>query len=288
MNKVCGTKDKRFVYYGDTDSTYFELVDFVTKFCKGMSDHEIVDYIENFVINVLQKELNEKLGRLAESLGATKNTLDMKLECIGPACIQLAKKKYAFDILYSEGVRYDQPKMKVMGMEIVRSSTPSVIKDKLKKSVKMALSSDEKTLQTYIKEVKESFFSYSIEDISFPRGCNGLATYRDPDNIYRGGCPKHVRAALLYNFYLKKFNLEDKYPMIGEGDKIRFISLKKPNPIHEDVIGFPARLPEEFGLHKYIDFDTQFEKAFLKPLDSILGAVDWSAEYQISLEDFFS
>lgn len=287
MNKVCGSVDEKFVYYGDTDSTYITFNKFVEKFCKGMSDHEKVNYLEKFVRDVLQKELDVKLGELASKLGAPKSTLDMKLECIGPASIQLAKKKYAFDILYSEGVRYEEPKMKVMGMEIVRSSTPSIIKDKLKKSVKMALSSDEKTLQAYIAEVKESFMGYSVEDISFPRGCNGLATYRDTNNIYKGGCPKHVRAALLYNHYLKKNGLEDKYPLIGEGDKIRFVSLKKPNPIHEDVIGFPAKLPVEFDLHKYIDYDTQFEKSFLKPLESILNAVDWKAEYQISLEDFF-
>jgi DNA polymerase elongation subunit (family B) len=213
--------------------------------------------------------------------------LEFKLECIGTAIVFCAKKRYAFDILYSEGVRYEYPKMKVMGMEIVRSSTPSAIKDQLRRGVKLVLEKDEESLQSYIGEVKNSFFSLDYTEIAFPRGCNGLATYSDPVTIYKGGTPKHVRAALLYNFHLKKFGLESKYPLIGEGDKIKFIALKKPNPFHEDVIGFPVKIPEEFGLTKYINIEEQFQKAFMAPLESVLEAVKWSAEPKVNLEDFF-
>lgn len=269
------------------NSSYVQMDIFVQKFCKGMDAHQIVDYLENFVVNILQKEINSKLSKLVLSMGGQKSYMDQKLECIGPACVQISKKRYAFDILYSEGVRYDKPKMKVMGMEIVRSSTPSAIKEQLKKGVKMVLEKDESTLQTYIGEVKNSFMNLPYTEIAFPRGCNGLITYSDASTIYKGGCPKHVRAALLYNHYLKKMGLEAKYPLIGEGDKIRFIALKKPNPFHEDVIGFPVKIPDEFGLDAYINYDEQFQKAFMAPLEAVLGAVKWSAEPKVNLEDFF-
>lgn len=287
LNKALGTTNVTYCAYSDTDSLYIILDDLVAKHCKGKTDSEIVDFLEKFVFGVIQPMLNKGLGELMSKLGAPKCMLEFKLECIGTAIVFVAKKRYAFDILYSEGVRYAQPKMKVMGMEIVRSSTPSAIKDQLKKGVKLVLEKDEIALQAYIAEVKTSFMNLEYSEIAFPRGCNGLLTYADSSTIYKAGCPKHVRAALLYNHHLTKMGLEDKYPLIGEGDKIKFIALKKPNPFHEDVIGFPVKIPEEFGLDKYINYEEQFQKAFMAPLESVLDAVKWSSEPKVNLEDFF-
>lgn len=195
-----------------------------------------------------------------------------------------AKKKYAFDILYSEGVRYNEPKMKVMGIEIVRSSTPSVVKDYLKESLKLCLASTEKELQNKVKEVKTNFMSQPYENISFPRGVNGMETYKDNSSIYKKGCPIHVRGSLLYNHHVIKRGLDTKYPMIVDGDKIKFVALKMPNSIHENVISFNGKIPQEFGLDKYVDYNLQFEKAFLKPLEGILSAIGWSAEEKVTLD----
>ena len=283
LSKVSG-RNAEFAMYADTDSLYFLVEDIVKTKCVGMSDAEIVNYLERFVIDVLQPPLNKKLQEDATSMGIDKCLINFKLECIGPSIIFVAKKRYAFDILYSEGVRYDAPKMKVMGIEIVRSSTPSVVKDYLKESLKLCLSADEKTLQKKVIEVRKAFESCHYTDISFPRGVNGLTTYHDDASIYRVKTPIHVRGALLYNHHLKRKKLDTKYPLIGEGDKIKFVALKMPNTIHENVIAFNNRIPPELDLEKYVDYKMQFQKAFLAPLEGILEAIGWEAEEKVTLD----
>lgn len=260
----------------DTDSVYFDVSEFVKKHCSRMTDDEIVTYIEQFIFKVLQPELNKQLTAIAKTMGIDDCRIYYKLECIGTSIITLAKKRYMFDILYSEGVRYKEAKMKVMGIEIVRSSTPSMVKEYLRKAAKICLSGTQDELQKYVSGIKTDFRKLNYTDASFPRGCNGLETYSDPIKIYQSGCPMHVRAALLYNHHLKAKGLDTKYPLISEGEKIKFITLDKRNPIHEDVIGFPAKLPEELDLVKYIDWNLQYEKAFMKPLTSIANAIGWS------------
>lgn len=287
MNKIMQTKGVVYAFYGDTDSMYFSMEKFVEKYCKGKTDQEIVTYLEKFVFDILQPELNKRLQKLVFSFGAKECRIDFKLECIGPNLIMVAKKKYAFDILYAEGVRYQEPKMKVMGIEIVRSSTPGAVKDYLKKSLELTLRSDEKSVQSYIREVKEEFLKKTMKDVACPTGVNGLDTYSDDASIYGKGTPLHVRAALLYNHHLTRLGLDKKYPLIGEGDKIKYVMLKLPNTIHENVIAFPASMPKEFDLEKYFDVKTQYEKVYLNPIQKILDAVGWSWEERINLEEFF-
>lgn len=266
------------------NSTYVNVQELVDQKLQDKTDTQIVDYIEKLVVNIVQPTLNKKLRSLVNTMGADNCLLDKKLECIGPSAVFLAKKKYAFNILYSEGVRYAEPKMKVMGIEIVRSSTPSIVKDYLKDSLKLCMSSDEKTLQKKVKEVKKTFMQQGYVNISFPRGVNGMDVYSDSAAIYKKGCPIHVRGSLLYNHTLKRLGLDSKYPSIGDGDKVKFIALKMPNPLHENVIAFPSKLPAEFGLEKFIDYKVQFEKAFVAPLENILEAIGWEAEETVKLD----
>lgn len=284
LNKAMGTTNYEYVIAQDTDSAYISIQNVVDKFCVGKSQQETVDFLVKFVEDVLQPVINKAMTTHMSKLGVDDCKLFYKLECIGPSAIWTAPKKYAFDILYSEGIRYAEPKMKVMGIEIVRSSTPHAVRDHLKKCVKTMLSGTEQELQDYILEVRKSFFELGYSDISFPRGVNGLQKYSDPASIYQKGngvaTPIAVRAALLYNFHLKKLGIDGRYPPIGEGEKVKFTYLKKPNSIHENVIAFPSKLPKEFGLEKYIDYNEQFAKSFLAPLDKLLDAVKWKSEKQ--------
>lgn len=279
FTKIMGVK-KEYAYYLDTDSAYIDVNSLVEKYCKGKTDQEIVTFIEKFITDVVQPQLNKKLSVIAKDMGIDDCKISFKLECIGPSAIFVAKKKYMFDILYSEGVRYDKPKMKVMGIEIVRSSTPSVVKDYLKECATLCLRGTESELQKYVIDVKSNFMKLDYRQASFPRGCNGLLTYASDHSIYGSKTPIQTRGALLYNHYLKESGLEAKYPLIADGDKVKFIMLKKKNPIHEDVISFPASLPSELNLTQYIDWETQFNKAFLVPLTSILTAIGWNAKEQ--------
>jgi DNA polymerase elongation subunit (family B) len=213
--------------------------------------------------------------------------MQMKRESLADKGIWTAKKRYIMNVYNNEGVQYKTPKMKVMGLEMVKSSTPAAIREKMKQSIELILRGNEDEVQKFINEFKEQFFKLPAEEISFPRGVNGLAEYSDSSTLYKKGTPIHVKGAILYNHNLKKLKLEKKYPMIQEGEKLKFTYLKKPNPFMDTVISYPNRLPKEFGLQDYIDYEMQFEKAFLDPIRIILDSIGWSTEKKSTLDSFF-
>jgi hypothetical protein len=174
-----------------------------------------------------------------------------------------------------------------MGLEMVKSSTPTVVRNKMYELVDLVVNTDEATVQEFVANFREQFKELPVEDVSFPRGCNGLAEYSDSKTIYKKGTPIHVKGALLYNHYLKEKNLTNKYPSIKEGEKLKFTYLKTPNPIKDTVISFPTRMPKEFEIQEFIDYDTQFSKTFLEPIGLILNCIGWKAEKQSTLESFF-
>jgi len=177
--------------------------------------------------------------------------------------------------------------LKVMGLEMVKSSTPSIIREKMKEVIRLTVTGNEQQVQDYIAKFRDEFKSLPPEEVSFPRSVNGLKTYSDSGQIYTKGTPIHVRGALIYNYFLKKYDLTNKYQMIQEGEKLKFTYVKQPNPFGDNVISYPSRLPPEFGLDNYIDYDLQFSKAFLEPIKIILDSIGWQSEKQNSLADFF-
>jgi hypothetical protein len=199
-----------------------------------------------------------------------------------------AKKRYILNVYNNEGVQYAEPHMKVMGLEMIKSSTPSAIREKMKLSIKLMMTGTEQEVQDFIAKFRQEFKTLPAEEISFPRGLNGLNTYSDPVMLFKKGTPIHVRGAIVYNHYLKQKDLTKKYPLIQEGEKLKFTYLKMPNHFKNDVISFPSRIPKEFELDNYIDYDVQFDKAFLEPISVILRCMNWSAEKTNSLEDFFT
>jgi DNA polymerase elongation subunit (family B) len=212
----------------------------------------------------------------------------MKREAIADRGIWTAKKRYILNVHDSEGVRYSEPKLKIMGIEAVRSSTPGSCRSKIKEALKIIMKDNETTLIQFIEKFKKEFFDMPVEDIAFPRSVNNLLEYSNSLTIYRKGTPIHVRGSLLFNHLLEKNKLTQKYTKINEGEKIKFVYLKMPNPIRENVIAFSNILPEEFGLHEYIDYSMQFEKTFTDPLSKILDVINWNYERRSNLDLFFS
>jgi DNA polymerase elongation subunit (family B) len=213
--------------------------------------------------------------------------MQMKREGLSNKGIWTAKKRYILNVYNNEGVQYAEPQMKVMGLEMVKSSTPSSIRDKMKQVIKLMVTGTEDDVQEFIADFRKEFRTLPIEEISFPRSVNGLKTYTDKAQIYTKGTPIHVKGALLYNYLLNKHNLSNKYPKVQEGEKLKFTYLIQPNPINDTVISYPSRLPTEFGLDNYIDYELQFEKAFLYPIKIILDCMNWQSEKTSSLADFF-
>jgi DNA polymerase elongation subunit (family B) len=219
-------------------------------------------------------------------LNSYENRINFKVEKICSAGIWTAKKRYALNVYSNEGVVYSEPKIKVTGLEVVKSSSPKLVRSQLKQCISIILNEDEYTLQEYVKKCKDIFYNAVIYDISFPRGVNVIDTYADSQTLYRKGTPIHVRGSLVYNNFLKKNKLNTKYELIKSGDKIKFCYLKMPNPFRENVIAFNHTIPRELNVVEYIDYNKMFDKVFIEPLRALTDAIEWKIEKENTLFDF--
>ena len=296
LNKLLKTEGEDYVIASDTDSLYITFDRLVNQvFTKGDGVQNLdTDRVVKFLDDVAQKKIEPFIDQSYQNLADLMNVYDqkmfMKREAIADKGIWTAKKRYALNVYDNEGVRYTEPKLKVMGLEIVKSSTPQSCRDALKGAVKLIMSSDEATVQKYIADFKEKFRTLPFEEVAFPRGVTDLTKYTtNGDELeFMKSTPIHVRGSLLYNHLLKQHKLEKRYESIKDGEKIKFCYLKTPNPIRQNVLSIMSSLPKEFGLNQYIDYDTQFDKAFLEPISAILSAIGWSSEKKATLEDFFT
>jgi DNA polymerase elongation subunit (family B) len=287
LNSLMKTKDVDYVIASDTDSIYVHMERLVKVL--GATDRDkIVEALHQFCKTKMQNVINKSYSHLAEYMHAYSQKMNMKRETIADKGIWKARKMYIMNALDIEDVRYTEPQLKVMGIEAVRSSTPKACRASIKEALKLIMSSDEEVVQKYISEFKETFMKLPFEDVAFPRGMKNMDKYRDRNTVYSKGTPIHVKGALLFNHMLIKNGLDKKYQMIGDGDKIKFSYLKVPNSVGDHVIAVLDELPKELDLHKYVDYDTQFQKAFLEPIKSILEVIGWQHEKVSNLEDFFS
>ena len=287
LNKLLKTKSVTYVVASDTDSIYIRLGEVVDKIFKDKSDtRKIVKVMDRFCEETIQPQIDKSFDKLAKYVNAYEQKMIMKREVIANKGIWTAKKRYILNVYNDEGVELKQPKLKIMGIEAVKSSTPAPCRAKIKEALNIIMNDNEDTLIKFIENFRKEFKSLPPHEIAFPRSCNNLKKYSSTTTIYQKSTPMHVRGALLYNNLLKKNKLK-KYETVQEGDKIKFIKLKEPNSLREDVISFISVLPKEFDLHKYIDYDSQFDKSFLEPLRFIVNAIDWSFERQSTLDDFF-
>ncbi len=291
MNEVLKTNTD-YVIASDTDSIYFNLGPLVEKVYGAggkvsLPGIKVIEFMDRVCEERIQPYIDESYQTLATYVHAFDQKMQMKREALADKGIWTAKKRYILNVYNNEGVQYNEPHLKVMGLEMVKSSTPTVVRDKMYKVVNLLVNTDEETVQNFIAEFREEFKKLPVEDVSFPRGCNGLSEYSDSRTIYKKGTPIHVKGAILYNHYLKQYNIANKYPAIKEGEKLKFTYLKSPNPFKDTVVSFPTRLPKEFGLQEYIDYETQFEKTFIEPIKLILDCVGWKTEKTNTLEAFF-
>ena len=274
---------KDYVIAIDTDSLYVCLDDLVKKF----DPNNTIDFLDNVCTDVLEPELEKSYAELYGMLGGIDNRMVMKREAIADRALWTAKKRYIMNVHDNEGVRYKQPKLKIMGIEAIKSSTPEPCRKALKEIFKVIMQKDESSVQEAIEQFKQHFKTLDPDQIAFPRGVTQVKKFQDRNTLYKKGTPIHVRGAILYNKLVGDMALNKKYELINNGEKIKFLYLRQPNSIHENVIAFPSYLPEEFGLRKYIDHELQFQKTFLDPIEPVLEAVGWSSKEVASLEDFF-
>jgi len=282
LNKVLKT-NKDYVLAIDTDSVYVCLNDLV----KAVNPSNPIDFLDTVCREKLEPVLEEAYKKLYGIMGGIENKMVMGREVIADRGLWTAKKRYILNVHDNEGVRYAEPKLKIMGIEAIKSSTPAPCREALKEIFKVIMHSSESDVQKSIEHFRQYFRTLEPNDIAFPRGITNLTSFQDRNTIYKKGTPIHARGGILYNKLIDDLSLGKRYNKINNGEKIKFIYLRTPNPIKENVISFLDYLPTEFGLNKYIDHETQFQKTFLDPIEPILDAIGWSSKEVSTLDEFF-
>ena len=290
LNKILKTEKQDYVIASDTDSIYLNLGPLVETVYKGRetTDQSIVSFLNKVCEMELEKYISSSYEELATYVNAYEQKMIMKRENIASSGIWTAKKRYMLNVWDSEGVRYDEPKLKMMGIEAVKSSTPAPCRTAIKDAINIMMNGTEKDLLDFVSNFRNTFDTLPPEDIAFPRSVNGLRKYKASSTVYSKGTPLHVRGTLLYNFHIAKNKLEFKYPLVQEGEKIKYLHLRRPNKINENVISFLNTFPREIGLEGQIDRDTQFEKSFLLPLQIITSVIGWETERRANLDFLFA
>jgi len=289
LNKILKTEKKDYVIASDTDSIYLHLgplVDVIYK-DKEKDSESIVSFLDTICEKTLEPFIDQSYKELAQYVNAYDQKMFMKRENIADRGIWTAKKRYILNVWNSEGVQYQEPKLKMMGIEAVKSSTPAPCREMIKQALKLMMNGTEDEVIKFIEDSRKKFRNLPPEEIAFPRSVSDVNKYKSNNMIYTKGTPIHVRGALLFNHYIKEHNLTNKYSLIGNGEKIKFCYLKKPNKLHENVISFIQDFPKELGIDKYVDHDLQFDKSFLEPLRIILDSIGWKVERTANLESFF-
>ena len=286
LNSILKTDNKDYIIASDTDSVYVKMSDLVEKVCKDKDNNKILNFLDKVVEQKLQPFIDKCFKELGNYTNAFQQRLEMKREIIADKGIWVAKKRYMLNVLDEEGIRYRKPKLKIMGVEAVKSSTPQVCREEIRKAIDIILTGTQEDLISFVSDFREKFFSYIPEKISSPRSCNFLTKYSSSKDIFKIRTPIHTKGALVYNQKLKDLKLENRFPFIQNGDKIKYILLKIPNPMKCNVVSFITSLPKQFNLKDYIDYEMQFEKTFTDPLRIVLKVVNWDYEKKASLESF--
>ena len=288
FNEILKTENEDYVIASDTDSVYITFEKLIDK----LNPKDPVKFLDQICTDKVEPFIDGKYAELAEYVNAYEQKMVMKREVIADKGIWTAKKRYILNVHNSEGVQYAEPKLKMMGIEAVKSSTPQVCRDKIRDALKVIMTGSEDDLNDFIQDFRKDWMDMSPTAIAFPRSCNGMKKWGDSNSVFLKGTPMHVKGALMYNFQLKNKKLSNKYPMILDGEKIRFVHLKDPNPYQCNAFTFVNDCPEELGIIKYIDYEKQFEKSYVEPLKFITNAINWRIDdtygTQATLMDFFS
>ena len=293
LNDLLKTSGHDYVIASDTDSIYVCFDKLISKvFTKGEETKKIVKFLDDVARQKIEPVIEKSYQRLHEYVNSYEQKMEMSREVIADKGIWTAKKRYILNVWDNEGVQYKEAQLKIMGIEAVKSSTPAPCREKIKQGLKIIMNGTEKELNTFIQEFREEFMNLPPEEIAYPRSVNGLSKFSSSNGMFAKGAPIHCKGAILYNYLVKERKLGGKYQEILEGEKIKFINLKQPNLYQCSAISFMTELPKEFDLHKSVDFEKQFEKSFLEPINFIVSKIGWlidkSYGTQGSLEDFFS
>jgi DNA polymerase elongation subunit (family B) len=281
LNRILQTENQDYIIASDTDSIYVTFDELVRKSFGDRDDvptEKVVNFLDQIAKNKIEPYITNCYQDLADYVRAYEQKMEMAREVIADKGIWTAKKRYILNVYDSEGVRFAEPELKIMGIEAVKSSTPEPCRDKIKEALRVIINEDEQALNTFIQSFRKEFMKMDPERIAFPRSCNGLKKWGDRSSVYKKGTPMHIKGSLMYNYLLNKEKVTHKYPLIQEGEKIKFIQLRTPNKIQTNVISFMGQLPREFNLIDMVDYDIMFLKSFVEPMTFILDQIGWQVD----------
>jgi DNA polymerase elongation subunit (family B) len=289
LNKILDTKNEDYVIAADTDSVYITFDKLVTRvFKEGTETDVIISFLDKVAKEKLEPFIDKSYTALSQVTNAYEQKMEMGREAIADKGLWTAKKRYILNVYDMEGVRYSEPKLKIMGIEAVKSSTPAPCREKLKEALKIIMGGDEEMLNTFIQDFRDEFMTLPPEEIAYPRSCNGLKKFRGTDRLFALGAPKHVKGAILYNHLVDENKLGNKYVTIQEGDKVKFVNLKD-NIYQASAFSFMTKIPKELDILPMVDYTSQYEDSFLAPLRVITDKMNWILKNDEvgTLEDFF-
>jgi DNA polymerase elongation subunit (family B) len=292
LNTVLKTDGVDRIITNDTDSLFMNLNDLVIKrYGTERPDYTTVtNFLDLFSEKYIAPFIRDCYDDLGKYLNVKNQCLSMVRDVITINFLIKGKKRYIAQVTDCEGLRYPEPKLKFVGIEVVRSSTPRFFRDKLKESCKIIMTGDNTQLLNYISDIRNEMTTVPTNLISFGTGVSDAVKYAD-SNIkcgYIKGTPIGCRAAIIYNKYVVDNKLESKYPLITSGDKIKYVYLTMPNIFKENVLGYIGEIPNSSKVVKYLDYDLMLEKAFVNPLSELLDIVGWKIKEIATLESFFT
>ncbi len=290
LNRILQTEEEDYVVFSHTDSMYICLEGVVNKLFDDPENTDpliIAARLEKICIKKIYPKINEIFEDIAGYVNAFENRMNMKIEAIADKGIWTGKNRYILRIYYDEGKFLRHPLIKKVGIETVRSNIPALCRQRISDAIDLILEGDVAKVRGFVADFESEYMELPMSDIAIPTGVNRLEHYSSKSSIYTSRTPNHVKGSLLYNHLLKKMKLEKQYQSIKEGDKIKFVKLQKPNPIHEVVIAYIDVLPSEFGLHEYIDRYSMFERCFLGPVRKVSDAVGWELKERVSINSIF-
>ena len=288
LNNLFKTEGEDYVLAVDTDSLYITLDKLVDAVMPDEKDTtKVIDFLDRVCEEKLEPYIDKSYADLGKYVNAYEQKMVMKREAIADKGIWTGKKHYILNVYDNEGVRYNEPQLKMMGIEAVRSSTPSSCRQNIKAALKVIMQDGEIALREFVDNFEKEFHKLPFEEVAFPRGCRNISKYHDAAQLYKKGTPIAVRGAIIYNDLLKQKNLDKKLTLIYDGDKVKFSYMKLPNPTRQNVLAVPATLPSQLGLHEYVDYDKQFDKGFKEPIRTICDAIGWQLDKQYTLDQFF-
>jgi len=288
---ICDEEDTNYCSYMDTDSVYLDaqpLAEHLYPNFNSLPEQDKDDIIEKLALKY-EGIINNYYGTLAkECFNVTEHRLEMKTEAVIRAAYFRATRRYAQWITKQEGISKET--LDIKGLEFMKANFPPILGEFFNDILQQVLKGEEKdSILDQIKVFKKSILDGSIPlpKLGNPSAIKKLEKYSGKSTragemfteILKGA-PAPVRAAIRYNDLLRLWQLDKKYNLITQADKVKWIYLKD-NPYKIEALAFfDYEMPEKVNdfLERYADRQKVFDSILLNKLEGFFSDLQWSLD----------